>query len=259
MQKQIIKITSVNNEKIKYFYSLLDKKIRNKEKKFLIEGYHLVDEATKTSNLNAIISSDEKELSKFKNVQKYLVTDEIIKKLSNTKTPQKILGVVEILNNSVENLLVILANKIVKLVILDEINDPGNLGTIIRTAAALGYDAVIMSKNTVDLYNDKVIRATQGVLFKIPIFIENLNEIIPILKKHNIKCFGTALKNSIPFEQTSKVSRFAICLGNEARGISNEILQLMDQNIRIEMKNDVESLNVSVAGSIIMYEFSKKD
>lgn len=258
MQEQIIKITSVNNEKVKYFNSLLDKKIRNKEKLFLIEGYHLLEEAAKTSALKAVISSNDQDLLKFKNVQKYLVTDAIIDKLSNTKTPQKILGVVMTLNSTVSDLLNILSKKDVKLVLLDEINDPGNLGTIIRTTAALGYDAIIMSKNTVDLYNDKVIRATQGVLFKIPIFIDNLNEIIPILKKNKVKCFGTSLKKSVLLEQTDRISRFAICFGNEARGVREDILQLMDQNIRIEMKNDVESLNVSVAASIIMYEFTKK-
>lgn len=257
MNNQIIKITSVSNEKIKYFYSLLEKKNRNKEKLFLIEGYHLVEEASKTSLLKAVIATSEDDLNKFSNVQKYLVNDNIIEKLSNTKSPQKIVGVVEMLNSRVKDLLEVLNQNQVRIVLLDEINDPGNLGTIIRTTAALGYDAIILSKNTVDLYNDKVLRSTQGVLFKIPIFVDDLEDIIPILKKNGVKCLGTSLKKSITLDNVKKVNKFAICLGNEARGVSENILGLMDQNIRIEMKNDVESLNVSVAGSIIMYELMK--
>lgn len=257
MKEQIIKISSLNNEKIKYFCSLLDKKIRNKERLFLIEGYHLVEEAAKTVKLKAVIGSIQSDLEKFNNVEKYLVTNEIIKKLSNTKNPQNIIGLVETLNYTVNDLLNILAKKEVKLVLLDEINDPGNLGTIIRTTAALGYDGIIMSKNTVDLYNDKVIRSTQGVMFKIPIFIADLEEVIPILKKYKTKCFGTSLTNSKILTESKKENKFAICFGNEARGVKEQILNLMDQNIRIEMKNDVESLNVSVAASIIMYELAK--
>ena len=161
------------------------------------------------------------------------------------------------LNNTVGDLLKILSKEAAKLVILDEINDPGNLGTIIRTTAALGYDGIILSKNTVDLYNDKVLRSTQGVLFKIPIFIDVLEEIIPILKRNGVKCIGTSLKKSVTLDKVKKTNKFAICLGNEARGVSDNVLNLMDQNIRIEMKNDVESLNVSIAGSIIMYELAK--
>lgn len=256
--EQVKKITSVSNEKIKYFSSLIDKKTRNKEKQFIVEGYHLVEEASKTKYLQAVIAKNEKDLAKFKNVQKYLVTEAIIEKLSTTKSPQQVLGVVKMLNHSQTLLDEILKQEEVKMVILDEVNDPGNLGTIIRTTAALGYDCLVISNNTVDLYNEKVIRATQGVLFKIPIIKGNLLEILPVLKKGKIKCFGTSLNKAKTLNEVKKANRFALCFGNEARGVSDEVLNLMDQNIKIEMKNDVESLNVSVASSIIMYEFLKK-
>lgn len=256
--EQVKKITSVSNDKIKYFSSLIDKKTRNKEKMFIVEGYHLVEEASKTEYLQAVIATNEKDLKKFKNVQKYLVTEAIIEKLSTTKSPQQVLGVVKMLNHSQTLLDEIFKQEEVKMVILDEVNDPGNLGTIIRTTAALGYDCLIISNNTVDLYNEKVIRATQGVLFKIPIIKGDLLEIIPMLKKSKIKCFGTSLDEAKNLNGVKKVNRFALCFGNEARGVSDEVLNLMDQNIKIEMKNDVESLNVSVASSIIMYEFLKK-
>lgn len=252
------KIVSVSNEKIKYFSSLADKKIRNKENLFIVEGYHLVEEAAKTENLRAVIATDEKDLIKFKNIEKYLVTKPIIEKLSTTKSPQQILGVVKTFNHSISLLHKMIKQDEIKLVILDEINDPGNLGTIIRTAAALGYDCLIMSHNTVDLYNEKVIRATQGVLFKIPIVRGDLLEIIPTLKKENIKCFGTSLEQTQSLHEVKHTNKFALCFGNEARGISKEVMNLLDQNIKIEMKNDVESLNVSVASGIIMYELLQK-
>lgn len=254
MQNNIINITSTSNETIKYFISLNDKKTRMNEKRFIVEGYHLVNEASKTNLLEAVISSDEKELKKINNVKRYLVNDAIINKIATTKNPQNILGIVKMLDHNITNLLPIIKGNKTKLIMLDDVNDPGNLGTIIRTAAGLGYDGIIMSPNTVDLYNEKVIRSTQGVMFKIPIIKANLQEVIKLLKKEKVFCIGTALTNAKDVKHITKKDKFAICLGNEAKGISKEVLDNMDENVRIAMKNDVESLNVSIAAGIIMYE-----
>lgn len=254
MQDNIISITSTNNETIKYFISLNDKKTRMQEKYFIIEGYHLVNEARKTNLLEAVISTDEKELKKINNVKRYLVTDAIINKIATTKNPQNILGIVKMLDHSITNLVPIIKKTKVRLIMLDSINDPGNLGTIIRTAAGLGYDGLIMSPNTVDLYNEKVIRSTQGVIFKIPIIKADLLDAIKLLKKEKVFCLGTALENAKDIKTLTKKNKYAVCLGNEAQGISKEILNEMDENVKIEMKNDVESLNVSVAAGIIMYK-----
>lgn len=254
MQNNIINITSTSNETIKYFISLNDKKTRMNAKRFIVEGYHLVNEASKTNLLEAIISTDEKELKKINNVKRYLVNDAIINKIATTKNPQNILGIVKMLDHNITNLLPIIKENKTKLVMLDDVNDPGNLGTIIRTAAGLGYDGIIMSPNTVDLYNEKVIRSTQGVMFKIPIIKANLQEVIKMLKKEKVFCIGTALTNAKDVKHITKKDKFAICLGNEAKGISKEVLDNMDENVRIAMKNDVESLNVSIAAGIIMYE-----
>ena len=254
MQNNIINITSTSNETIKYFISLNDKKTRMNEKRFIVEGYHLVNEASKTNLLEAIISTDEKELKKINNVKRYLVNDAIINKIATTKNPQNILGIVKMLDHNITNLLPIIKGNKTKLVMLDDVNDPGNLGTIIRTAAGLGYDGIIMSPNTVDLYNEKVIRSTQGVMFKIPIIKANLLEVIKLLKKEKVFCIGTALTNARDVKHITKKDKFAICLGNEAKGISKEVLDNMDENVKIAMKNDVESLNVSIAAGIIMYE-----
>lgn len=254
MQNNIINITSTSNETIKYFISLNDKKTRMNAKRFIVEGYHLVNEASKTNLLEAIISTDEKELKKINNVRRYLVNDAIINKIATTKNPQNILGIVKMLDHNITNLLPIIKGNITKLIMLDDVNDPGNLGTIIRTAAGLGYDGIIMSPNTVDLYNEKVIRSTQGVMFKIPIIKANLQEVIKLLKKEKVFCIGTALTNAKDVKHITKKDKFAICLGNEAKGISKEVLDNMDENVRIAMNNDVESLNVSIAAGIIMYE-----
>lgn len=254
MQNNIINITSTSNETIKYFISLNDKKTRMNAKRFIVEGYHLVNEASKTNLLEAIISTDEKELKKINNVRRYLVNDAIINKIATTKNPQNILGIVKMLDHNITNLLPIIKGNKTKLIMLDDVNDPGNLGTIIRTAAGLGYDGIIMSPNTVDLYNEKVIRSTQGVMFKIPIIKANLQEVIKMLKKEKVFCIGTALKNAKDVKHITKKDKFAICLGNEAKGISKEVLDNMDENVKIAMNNDVESLNVSIAAGIIMYE-----
>lgn len=254
MQNNIINITSTSNETIKYFISLNDKKTRMNAKRFIVEGYHLVNEASKTNLLEAIISTDEKELKKINNVKRYLVNDAIINKIATTKNPQNILGIVKMLDHNITNLLPIIKGNKTKLIMLDDVNDPGNLGTIIRTAAGLGYDGIIMSPNTVDLYNEKVIRSTQGVMFKIPIIKANLQEVIKLLKKEKVFCIGTALTNAKDVKHITKKDKFAICLGNEAKGISKEVLDNMDENVRIAMNNDVESLNVSIAAGIIMYE-----
>lgn len=254
MQNNIINITSTSNETIKYFISLNDKKTRMNAKRFIVEGYHLVNEASKTNLLEAIISTDEKELKKINNVKRYLVNDAIINKIATTKNPQNILGIVKMLDHNITNLVPIIKENKTKLIMLDDVNDPGNLGTIIRTAAGLGYDGIIMSPNTVDLYNEKVIRSTQGVMFKIPIIKANLQEIIKLLKKEKVFCIGTALTNAKDVKHITKKDKFAICLGNEAKGISKEVLDNMDENVKIAMNNDVESLNVSIAAGIIMYE-----
>lgn len=254
MQNNIINITSTSNETIKYFISLNDKKTRMNAKRFIVEGYHLVNEASKTNLLEAIISTDEKELKKINNVRRYLVNDAIINKIATTKNPQNILGIVKMLDHNITNLLPIIKGNKTKLIMLDDVNDPGNLGTIIRTASGLGYDGIIMSPNTVDLYNEKVIRSTQGVMFKIPIIKANLQEVIKMLKKEKVFCIGTALTNAKDVKHITKKDKFAICLGNEAKGISKEVLDNMDENVKIAMNNDVESLNVSIAAGIIMYE-----
>ncbi len=242
-------ISSLQNEIIKGIDKLNDKKVRNKRREFIVEGYHLIEEAYKHNMLQAVFSIKEEDFKKFLNVEHYLVNETIIKKISKTVNPQGIIGIVKMPRFEPIDL----EKETLKIVMLDSINDPGNLGSIVRTAAALGYDAIYMSSDTVDIYNEKTLRATQGAIFKIPFYYSNLEDIIKIFKDNDIKCFGTTLTNSNYLEEIKKENKFSVCFGNEARGMNEKIINLMDKNIKIKMDNNVESLNVLSASSIVMY------
>ena len=239
-------ITSINNDYIKYLLKLKEKKYRHLEKKFIIEGYHLVNEAYQAKMLKEVLVIDDDE--KFEGVSVIKVTDQIIKKLSSTITPQNIIGICDISNEK--------EIKGKKILLLDNINDPGNLGTLIRSSLGFGIDTIVLSEDCVDLYNEKVIRATQGAIFKINIIINDLKETIEYLQKHDIKVFGTSLESSKFLQEYKVNNNYAILLGNEANGVKKELLQLTNDNIKIEIDNKLESLNVAVAGSIIMYYFN---
>ena len=215
-------ISSVNNQYIKDLSLLKNKKNRIQENKYIIEGHHLVEEAYKAGVLKEVLTTDENITF---DVPTILVTDAIISKLSSTKEPQGIIGIVEM----------------------------QNLGTIIRSSAALGIDAIIVSLDTVDEYNDKVLRATQGAIFKIPIFRMNISDAIAKLKKDDTKIIVTSLQNSSDLKTIQKPKKFGIVLGNEAKGVHSEYLKLADEIVRIEMQNDVESLNVAMSAGIIIY------
>ncbi len=244
------KITSVNNQLIKDLFSLQQKKARLAQNKFLIEGLHLVEEAYKTNNLEIVLSTDETLLSNFKNTKNILVNDLIINKLSTTKNPQNIIGVSPIKENKY--------TEADQYVVLDGINDPGNLGTIIRTSLALGVNNLILSNNTVDVYNEKVVRATQGAIFKANIYYTDLKEIYTKLKQENIKIITTSLNAKKTLNEIEKIEKFALVVGNEANGISEVSIKNQDETIIIPIKNDIESLNVAVATSIVLYTLLNK-
>ena len=247
-------ITSVTNPYIVELSKLDNKKTRLEKNLFIVEGKHLVSEALKHKVLKEILISDESymDLSTV-DVPVIKVTDAIIKKLSTTKNPQPVIGLCEIIAK--QNVEELASKSSFKACMLDEINDPGNLGTLIRTAASLGYDAIIASNDSVDYYNEKTIRASQGAIFKIPLIRTDLVDCIKMLKEKGVTVYGTSLKNSISIYDAKKPKKLCLVFGNEARGISDEVLTVTDKNIILPMKNDVESLNVTIASSIIMYEF----
>ena len=145
-----------------------------------------------------------------------------------------------------------------KALILDRIQDPGNLGTIIRSAVAFNIDTIICSFDTVDVYNPKVVRASQGMMFHIPILFKNTEKTIQELKKQDYKIIGTKVTNGHDVRTSSIYSHFALVIGNEGQGISKNIDDLCDEYLYIKMNENCESLNASVAASILLYEINNK-
>ncbi|MGB4015571.1 MAG: RNA methyltransferase [Bacilli bacterium] len=242
------KIASVNNSFIKELRKLRLKKYRDQAEKFLIEGYHLVSEAASSGLLETVLICDEKD--EIRGIENVLVTEEIIGKLAQSQAPQKIIGVCRFLPRGP------LAGK--RFLLLDGISDPGNMGTLIRSALGFGVDCVIASPDSVDIYNDKVLRATQGAIFKIKILKEELTGVIARLKADGVIVYGALPKGGVPLRDLSRAEKHALVLGNESRGIRDDIAILCDENITIETQTRLESLNVSVAGSVIMYFLSQK-
>ena len=242
-------ITSVENNKIKELSKLKESKYRKKNNQFIVEGYHLVEEANKYNRLEEVFLLED--IPYEIDVPCTYVSKEVMKKLSSLDNIPDIVGICNIENNNS------ITGK--KILLLDRIQDPGNLGTIIRSSLAFNIDTIILSKECVDLYNSKVIRSTQGMIFGINIITMDLVEAINILKKNNIKIYGTKVDNGtdvITLTQDEKNS-FGLVMGNEGQGVSPEVLDLCDKYLYIKMNNNTESLNVAVATSIILYELDK--
>lgn len=235
-------ITSKENSKIKYINKLKDKKNRDKENKFIIETQNLIEEVEKEGILLEVYTT-KKELNLSCPV--YNVTEEVMDKIKNIKT-SNILGICSKKEEKeIKD----------KILLLDGVQDPGNLGTIIRSSVAFGIETIILSEDSCDLYNDKVIRASEGALFKINIIRGNLKEKIEEIRKKEINIYGTNVANGIDVSKIKK-DKYAIIIGSEGNGVKKEIESLVDKNIYIKTKK-VESLNVAVATSIILYELSK--
>lgn len=230
-------ITSLKNEKVKYWYNLRNKKFRDQERRFLIEGDHLINEARKQNLVIETISIVDKNAD-------YFVTKEIMEKISEQKSISYNAAVVRFIKEDS-----ITGN----VLILDGVQDPGNLGTIIRSCIAFGVSNIILSDNSVDLYNSKVIRATEGMIFNINVLRRKLIEFIPIVKNLGYKIVGTDVKNGINIKDINK-ENIAIVMGSEGQGLSNEVKNMCDDFVYIKMDNACESLNVGVATSILLYE-----
>ena len=239
-------IESVDNKKIKEYRKLKEKKYRDSEKLFLVEGEHLVLEAYKSDCLNEIILC-ERDIDL--EVEKVYVTEKVMSTISEMPSKVDITGVCEIKKSELD-----LDSPVL---ILDGVQDPGNLGAIIRSAVAFNIKNIVLSKNTVDLYNTKVLRSAQGMNFHLNIIRESIPSVINKLKENNYTVYGTDVVNGLDIKNVQKAGKYAIIMGNEGNGISEEVKKLVDKNIYIEMNSNCESLNVAVSASIIMYELNK--
>ena len=256
-------ISSKDNEIIKNIKKLKEKKYRDLENSFIVEGIKLVEEAIEeNAKIKQIIVCEEcindgtlsQELKyKIATYDCIYVTEKVFQILTDVKTPQGILAVIE--KNNKENQINYQEDIIIA---LDDIQDPGNLGTILRTIDSSGLSQIIISKNSADCYNPKVVRSTMGAIFRVNVIeVESLKEKLEEMQKKNFEIVTTSLdtENSIyNIEYKNKV----IVIGNEANGVSKKIQELADKKIKIPMLGKTESLNASVATGIIIYEYVRR-
>lgn len=238
-------ITSLNNGTIKEIAKLKQRKYREKTGTFLAEGKHLYEEAKRCGIVKQVLLRADSGLNVEEESVLY-VSDEVMHKLSDTVSLLDIITVCRIPKAKEVS-----GNKVI---VLDGVQDPGNIGTIIRTAISFGYRDIILGASTVDIYNEKVVRSTQGALFEINAVRADLTKIIPELRQKGYHVYGTALQNGRPMREFVPVDKIVLVFGNEGNGVSDEVLSLTEKNIFIEMET-FESLNVGVAAGIAMYYF----
>ena len=247
-------IKSLQNEHIKYFARLKEKKYRDETGLFIVEGDHLVRMAKEANCLETLLVAEE-DLENYLDIideeNTIIVTESIINKLSFTKNPQNVIGVAR--QNAYDK------KDVNKVVVLDSLQDPGNVGTLIRSALAFNYDKIYISESSVDVYNEKVVRASQGAIFKINVVKKELNQIYRILKMNDFQIITTSLThNSVYLDELKTKEKFAIVLGNEGNGVSEVSLKNATDVVKIKMSDKIDSLNVAVAGSIVMYNLGEE-
>lgn len=252
-------IRSASNPHVKRWRKLKQKKYREESQTFLLEGYHLVEEALASSyQVKEIILTQTEQAPFFKSPlaaslpsdsQRYIVSDELFKTLSTTLSPQGVAAVLEIIPPP----------KFPQdghILLLDNLQDPGNVGTLIRSADAAGFSAVVLGEGCADLYNDKTLRATQGSLFHLAVFQAALPSLCSTLKSKEYEIWAAALEEATLFHKTTPSKKVALILGNEGQGIAKSLLEKADRKVKIPLLGRAESLNVGVAGAIIMFHLA---
>ncbi len=239
-------ITSLSNSKMKEIQKLQQKKYRDQYQRYLVEGEHLVEEAFKHHQIDQIIYTGHLP-SSYEVLPHIEVSEEVFKKLSQVKSPQHIMAVCQMPK-------VTLTWQGQRYLLLEDIQDPGNAGTLVRSALAFGYDAVIFSHHSVDLFNDKYLRASQGACFQIPCIKMDLKQAITSIHQQGGIVYGTALHQAQSIETYQASNILGLILGNEGQGMSQEIMACCDHLVYIPISG-AESLNVAIAGSIAMFYF----
>lgn len=250
-------ITSNSNAQVKRLLQLQKKsKARNEEQVFLVEGLRMflevpVERVQKVYISETLYNKKKQDLD----LEKFsveILSDSVFGYVSDTKTPQGILCIVEQQKYDIEELLNI---KNPHFMVLDNLQDPGNLGTIVRTAEGAGVDAVFLSKESVDIYNPKTIRSTMGSIYRIPVvYVEDLLELLNTFRQKGIKSYAAHLEGKKSYDQEDYRDGTAILIGNEGNGLRDEIADNADVWVQIPMQGKVESLNAAIAASILMFE-----
>ncbi|MBQ6811903.1 MAG: RNA methyltransferase [Agathobacter sp.] len=263
-------ITSANNQQLKAVSALLKKAKERREKKaFVVEGPRMVVEAPAES-LKAVYVAESYEsnpenqmvLTKLRSKCESVgavfetVADSVFKSVSDTQTPQGIMAVVAMPEYGLEQLL---DGEKTHLLILESVQDPGNLGTMVRTGEGAGITGVIMNKTTVDLFNPKTIRSTMGSIYRVPFYVtEDLSETMQLLKKKGVSLYAAHLKGEHYYTDEDYTKSCGFLIGNEGNGLSDEIANQADTYIKIPMEGQVESLNAAISATLLMYEANRQ-
>ena len=255
-------ITSTSNVQIKQITALLKKsKERKEQKAFVVEGRKMFEEILEHPEriIRAYFSESyvkEKYADKvFPEIPYEIVADSVFDAMAETVTPQGVLAVVRMPEYSLEEMI----QNAGTLVLLENLRDPGNLGTIIRTAEAAGVSGVILSKESVDIYNPKVIRSTMGAVYRVPfLYVEDFQKLLGELTVREVRLLAAHLKGTKTFDKADYSGKVGILIGNEANGLSEEASELAQEKVLIPMAGKVESLNAAVAAALLMYEAFRK-
>lgn len=237
-------ITSSDNQKYKYISKLKSKKFRDKENSFIIESKKLVEEAISSADVDFIfLSEDNKDYDS--NLEKIVFSNNLFNKLTNLVNPDGFAAVVK--KPRAKDI------KSKKVLMLDKINDPGNMGTIIRSAEAFGFSDIILLANTCDIYNEKTLRASMGSIFRLNFVYKNIDDIKNLKEKYKIV---SADMSGYDINEFKSDEDLILAIGNEANGLSDEVRNLTDIFVKIPMQGKIESLNAAIAASIIMNKLS---
>ncbi|MFC4409835.1 TrmH family RNA methyltransferase [Chungangia koreensis] len=251
------RIESPQNSLFKQWKKLMStRKERDKTSEFLVEGFHLVEEALKKEGtiLTLIVREGTDIPSGWDTEQLQIVelTHDLIKELTDTEHTQGIFAHCRQPEYSEEE-----QSTWKRVLLIDAVQDPGNVGTMIRTADAAGVDGIVLGKGSADPYNPKTVRSAQGSHFHLPIVKGNMYTWVNRLKASSIPVYGTALKNAVPFHEIEATSQFGLIVGNEGAGIDEELLTMTDQNVTIPILGQAESLNVAVATGVLLFNLTK--
>lgn len=248
-------IESKNNQQIRNLLKLKRQaKERKKQKVFLVEGIRMFQEVPKERVVKAYATKSfyERHENLFDGVCYELVDDKIFKEISDTVTPQGVLAMIRQQEWVLQDLLTLSENPC--LLLLENIQDPGNLGTMIRTGEGAGITGVIMSRDTVDIYNPKVIRSTMGSIYRVPfLYADDLKQVLEELKSHQIHSYAARLDGEDVYQSDFKEG-CAFMIGNEGNGLSDDLSAMAERYIKIPMCGQVESLNAAIAATVLMYE-----
>ncbi len=250
--KAVSVITSYDNPKLKKVRGLMKRsRFRREEGAFVAEGIRMYREIPEELLLETYVS--ESFSAKHPEISGEIVSDRCFKRLSDTETPQGILAVAKIEERSLSDYL---SEKEGLYVVVEGLQDPGNLGTIMRTGEAAGLKCLIADRNTVDVYSPKTVRSTMGSILRVPcVYVDDLKGTIEEMKRAGVSVYAADLKGEADFHKVSYEPLCAFLIGNEGKGLSREISDLADMKVKIPMKGKVESLNAAISAALLMYEY----